>query len=212
MEDLYGGVEDEVGGSGSGVGRLDDGWEQDGVDRVDEFGRFDDEWERDGVDGGGVQADGDEEEEGVAGVSNGGEQDTEFLVQEAMTRLPSRGEVLLDLRPSDVAENHFVEEFMSHGCSCKRWGGKACSLQFTEEYVTEIRMSLKELTTSELDLVIMGQLIAFTKTGNTTSNNKHIPQERKRGHTTYYHQGKVVCQDVFRLLHGIGMKRLKNVS
>jgi hypothetical protein len=52
------------------------------------------------------------------------------IVRDAMARLPCRGDVLLEFRPCDIEESRFVSEFMRRGCSCHKWEGKACSLQF----------------------------------------------------------------------------------
>ena len=61
-------------------------------------------------------------------------------------------------------------------------------------------------------MVLMGQLIATSSNEETTSTNKKIAHERKRASTTYYHQGKAICQEMFLFVHGIGSKRLKNVK
>ena len=57
----------------------------------------------------------------------------------------------------------------------------------------------------------MGQLVATSSDGLTTSSNKKVPHERKRVHTTFHHQGKVICQEMFLFLHGVSSKRLKNI-
>ena len=50
--------------------------------------------------------------------------DTEQLVQEAMNRIPSRGEVLLELRQCEIDDNTLVHNFMTKTCSCTKWGGQ----------------------------------------------------------------------------------------
>ena len=42
-----------------------------------------------------------------------------------------------------------------------------------------MRISFKELTTSQLDMAITGQLLAFTNTSPGTSTSKKLPHERK---------------------------------
>ena len=174
------------------------------------------------VGGGGSAGAGDGDSAGVGGGDSesdgdgdGDVRDTEFLVAEAMRRLPPGMEVSLELRPCDIDEDQVVEEFMRRGCSCTKWGGKACSRQFTTEHVKATRLSMKELTTSQLDLVLMGQLMATTNTCDTTITDKkhHQSHQRKRDYTTgHWHQGKQICVEVFKFLHGIGGKRLRNVS
>ena len=101
---------------------------------------------------------------------------------------------------------------MSKGCGCKKWNGKACSEQFSIDYVKQLRVNIRELTTSELDLVIMGQLMANSNTSDTTSiDQRHKSTERKKPYTCHLHQSKVICQVMFMFFHGIGTKRLKNI-
>ena len=134
--------------------------------------------------------------------------DTEFLVAEAIQCFPSGSEVSLDLQLRDINEDRTVEEFMTVGCSCRKWSGKSCSLQFTQEHVKDTRLSCMELTRSELDLFIMGQLIACTNTSSiVTTDSRHQAQHRKRDHTNFLHQGRPICSAMFRFLHAIGTKK-----
>ena len=138
--------------------------------------------------------------------------DTEQLVQEAMNRIPSRGEVLLELRQCEIDDNTLVHNFMTKTCSCTKWGGKACSLRFTEKYVMDTRLACKGLFKPQLDMFVMGQLVAFSFSSEATSTNKKMAHERKRCYTNYHHQGKPVCQDMFRVVNAIGSKHLRNLS
>ena len=117
-----------------------------------------------------------DEDSGGAGIENEVETvtDTQELVNEALRRVPS--DVLIELRPCDIEEDKVVEDFMSKGCGCKKWNGKACSEQFSIDYVKQLRVNIRELTTSELDLVIMGQLMANSNTSATS-------QQRGKSHT-----------------------------
>ena len=139
--------------------------------------------------------------------------DTEQLVQEAMNRIPSRGEVLLELRQCEIDDNTLVHNFMTKTCSCMKWGvgggGKVCSLRFTEKYVMDTRLACKGLTKPQLDMFVMGQLVAFSFSSEATKKMAH---ERKRCYTNYHHQGKPVCQDMFRVVNATGSKHLRNLS
>ena len=160
-----------------------------------------------GGQGGGGGEDDDSDEEVVLPT------DTEFLVAEAMSRLPPGAEVSLELRPCDIDEDRVVEDFMRRGCSCRKWGGKPCSEQFSVDYIRETRLSFKDLTREQLDLILMGQLIATTNTSTITKERRHQPQMRKHGYSTgHFHQGNAICVEMFRFIHGIGEKRLRNIS
>ena len=107
---------------------------------------------------------------------------------------------------------------MTSGCGCTKARGTQCCNQFTREYVTSARETCAELTHSELDVAILGQLTAGTNTSSSLSTGMlstgrahHKETERKRVYTGYFHQGKPVCHKMFRFLHNIGEKRLKNL-
>ncbi len=144
--------------------------------------------------------------------SNGDENDTDFLVLQATARIPE-SEVSLELRLRDISEDQKVEQFMTTGCSCTKWKGNSCSFQFTSEHVKDMRLSCMELTHSELDLIIMGQVLACTNTGEHTVTDVHhiAHHDRKHQYTNFLHQGHQICIETFRFLHVVGAKRLKNI-
>ena len=107
---------------------------------------------------------------------------------------------------------------MTSGCGCTKARGTQCCNQFTREYVTSARETCAESTHSELDMAILGQLTAGTNTSSSLSTGMlstgrahHKETERKRVYTGYFHQGKPVCHKMFRFLHNIGEKHLKNL-
>ena len=67
------------------------------------------------------------------------------------------------------------------------------------------------VTTShnELDLVLLGQLVASTNTSEkVVVESGHLGKERKKAYRLY----KIVCGKTFRFLHTIGSERLKNLA
>ena len=62
----------------------------------------------------------------------------------------------------DVLESDLITKFPSTGCGCVR----KCSGQFTIEHITSMRASCTELSHSELDTMILGQLMAFVNTSS----------------------------------------------
>lgn len=134
---------------------------------------------------------------------------TDERVREAMEGLHTlTDEVTITSLPTDVAEKERVSGFMTSGCGCN----KRCSQQFSLEYVTAVRASCAELSHCELDMAILGQLMAGMNSSSTVSTSaRHKEGERHKSYTSFSHQGKPVCLCMFRFLHGIGMKRLKNL-
>ena len=134
---------------------------------------------------------------------------TEQQVQEALQNLPSAHDIQVQLRPYDTTEDVMVAQFASAGCGCS----KKCSSQFSLEYIRDMRAQCYDLTHTELDMALLGQLVASTNTsGTVVVESGHLGKERQRVYTTFYHAGKVVCGKTFRFLHTIGSKRLKNLA
>ena len=74
---------------------------------------------------------------------------------------------------SEENSNKIIEKcikFLQDGCGCAL-GGKAgsCSAEFTEETVLANLNNCLELTSGELDLVILANIQAFTRRGNISA-------------------------------------------
>ena len=108
-----------------------------------------------------------------------------------------------------------IQEFCSTGCGCKLVKGRDCSSQFAAEHYQTIRASAAELTWNELNMVLLGQVMALTSCDSQTLNSsvhRHAPKERERSTTAFHHHGHRVCKTTFRFLHGVGHHRLKAVK
>ena len=77
------------------------------------------------------------------------------------------------------------------------------------EHFRSVRCQMAELTNNELDLVVMGQVMAGCFTGERSS---HREQERGKSYTVFYHQGIKICQKTFLFLHAIGYGRFKAIK
>ena len=58
--------------------------------------------------------------------------------------------------PADTEE---LDPFLAEGCGCNR-AGQPCSSLFTKEHYEEIRLSCQDLSGNELDMVLLGQMMA----------------------------------------------------
>ena len=149
-----------------------------------------------------------DEDDDLCGLVN-----TDEYVQEALDRARIHSDIAIELLPTDIKEDKVVSDFMSIGCGCKKGiGGKPCSTQFSQEYLVSTRQSCAELSRSELDLVILGELFACTnRSSGVVTSSRHTAGERERSSTAFCHQGRPVCVKTFRILHGIGEKKFKNL-
>ena len=139
--------------------------------------------------------------------------DTEERVREAMASLHTAAcEITITSLPTDIEEGETTSSFMASECGCSKVNGKPCSKQFSLEYVASVRATCAELSHSELDMAVMGQLMAGMNTSPTVSVVAwHKEDERDKVYTALSHQGKPVCLRMFQFLHGIGKKRLRNL-
>ena len=157
---------------------------------------------------------GGEEEDGgddMDGEEGSGVRDIEEHVEEVMRHLPDNGDVIVEYRKCDEAEERQIHEFLQKSCHCSKWDCRACSGQFTYEYIREVRNSCYELSKCELDLVLKGQLMATMNTSSYISHN--TSQVRMRGYSSnHYHGGKVVCEEMFMFLYGVCRTRMKNLK
>ena len=77
---------------------------------------------------------------------------------------------------------------MSTGCGCHKLKGTPCSRQFSLSYVEEFRALCAELTPAELDMVIMGQLVARMNTSDIVFTLAwHKENDCEKCYTTFTH-------------------------
>lgn len=111
--------------------------------------------------------DDDDEEEEEADLT------TEQQVEEALQNL---GDVPVVMTPTALEEEEMVAQFRTVGCGCHR----KCSSQFSHQHIQDMRAQCFELTHTELDMVILGQLVASTNTSSDVAvESRHLKKERQ---------------------------------
>ena len=86
-----------------------------------------------------------------------------------MSAARSMEEMPIEPQTIDVDEEAAVTRFMTTGCGCHKGAhSQACTTQFSHEHVLSVRAACAELARSELDMAIMGQLMAFMHSEITT--------------------------------------------
>ncbi len=88
----------------------------------------------------------------------------------------------------DAKERENVIKYLSDGCGCI----KQCSSSFDECYLTKIRSDCAELTHDQLDLVVMGQVLAVIDSSSQTGGQKHTPTKRFRNSCQFRHKNNKV--------------------
>ena len=82
------------------------------------------------------------------------------LVAEAINRLPSS--MSSNIQSASDPQEQVVVTFVQKTYGCLKWKGKPCSSQFSAEYLGDTRSSCFKLQKNELDLLILGQLLALS--------------------------------------------------
>ena len=178
-----------------------------------------------GVNGGGEEVSGvgegmegvSEGEEGQEGVSRGGYTGDGIMevndgggTAEGEGTVP-RGPVVVsghqdvEFRDVDWAEVEKVDEFCKTGCGCSMNGATNFSMK-------HFLLTRGNAHRKELDMAIMGQVMAFTFCSEVPQNStkhRHQLKRRERNTSLFFHNGIQVCKQTFLFLHDIGDYRLR---
>lgn len=83
--------------------------------------------------------------------------------------------------------------------------GKPCSSLFSQDHYQAIQDQCVSLTRDELDLVILGQIMANIYLEDTVGERtRHAIVQRQRSRMAFFHHGRKICRATFLKLHGIG--------
>lgn len=115
---------------------------------------------------------------------------------------------------SDCAEveERCIARFAKEGCRYKHFNGKPCCTLFSVDHYQRVRDECRQLAKSELDLVVMGQLLALTQKDEMTQAKRHSPKQRQRSFTCFKHGGHDVCMATFCFLHAIGKVKFQSIK
>ena len=118
------------------------------------------------------------------------------------------------LRTGCASVDEDVTEFLERGCGCQKHGNGPCSAALSSEEVTDYRLAITELESSELDLTVLAQLHAGMNTGELLTNTRGSarPGVRQRVTFTYMFRGVHICRGMFVFLHRISRTRLYNLA
>ena len=100
-----------------------------------------------------------------------------------------------------------VRKFLQDGCKCSRGPRDGpCSSQFTEETVMSNLNNCLELSSSELDLVILANIQAV-------SRSEQVGEKRNRSpRCNFLFQSKPICREMFLKLYGLSYSRFRRLK
>ena len=118
---------------------------------------------------------------------------------------------VIDVSDCAEMEEHSIARFAKGGYKCKHFNGKPCCTTFSVDHYQRVRDECRQLSKSELDLVVMGQLLALTQ-DDMIQAKKHSPKQRQRSFTCFKHGGHDVCMETFCFLHNIGKVKFQAIK
>ena len=140
------------------------------------------------------------------------------------TRRRSRDSSFEDERPSesnshspplthDMSDVELCEKFCRLTCGCKKANGKPCSTLFPPEHFCDIRTQAALLDHEQLDVILMGSLMATVLERENVVDGRHKPIKRLKAHSSHMHHGYKVCKKTYSFLYGVGVNcRLQSIK
>ena len=124
--------------------------------------------------------------------------------------LSLQSNTMAELNSEENCSNDIFEKtakFLQDGCRCQlSCKGGPCSEQFSIETVLVNLNNCLELTSGELDLVILANIQAFT-------HIDYVGEKRNRSPRCSFHfQGRQICKDMFLHLYGVGYNRFRRLK
>ena len=114
--------------------------------------------------------------------------------QEVETGHSGGGEpVNIDFREIDYEDMAKVDEVCRNGCGCSI----NCAMQFSANHYLLTRSHAQQMHRKELDMVLMGQVMAFTFCSQAPQNStkhRHHLKNRERNTAILFHNGLRVCK------------------
>ena len=124
------------------------------------------------------------------------------------------GQTDVEIEPtlSDISETKLAEEFVAKGCGSTFLKGEQCCQQFSTEYITEVRSRCLSLSRDELEMAILGQIMANSNSSSSIVLDHGVSnKELQRSHCRYSHGGQPICRCMFQFFHIVGKTRLNNL-
>ena len=122
--------------------------------------------------------------------------------------MESSGTVGLESSVEDEEESRRIDHFIEQTCGCTTGPKKSpCSSLFSRDILLEYRGNCLQLTSSELDLVVMAQLSALRTSSHCIPPTHRGSRDSFRPHTSFMFHGIKVCQTMFLFLHVMSKQR-----
>ena len=106
-------------------------------------------------------------------------------------------------------EDKKIDTFIYKSCGCQLGlKNTPCSGLFTKEQLLDQRLVCLALEKSELDMVVLAQLQAFS---NDTEADAEQESAHRRNYIAFMFKGRRICRKTFLFLHALSLKRYRNL-
>ena len=122
-----------------------------------------------------------------------------------------------EVRTEDVDEDQTTEQFFRETCYCTLGkNNNPCSMELCRKHAVEYRQQCFELSKDELDMAVLGELAALRRREPTISIVSDFDRQKKRRitprpYTAFRFGDMPICKNSFLFLHGMTLKRFKNL-
>ena len=108
---------------------------------------------------------------------------------------------------SDLSEKAKVTAFATNTCRCRFGEGeKPCSASLSMDEFVESRNNCHELTSTKLDLVILGAIQSLLNCNESSISGRSY-KHRQQTHMAFYYHGKRICKQTFLFLRCLNKNR-----
>ena len=112
-----------------------------------------------------------------------------------------------DSSETDLSEKAKINTFYTNTCNCKLGeSDQACSRSLSLSDFTDSRNNCHELSSTELDFVILGAIQSSLNCSNVSVSGRS-EKNRKQLRMTFFYHGKRICRTTFLFLHCIGKNK-----
>ena len=121
--------------------------------------------------------------------------------------IDSDNDLEFDFSEVDKSERAKVEAFISESCGCTQGDqGKPCSSTIQTEDIIDCRNNCFELSSTELDLVILGTIHSSLNC-DEVSNSGRTEKKRQRTRMPFYFHNHRICLKTFLFMHRLHKTR-----
>ena len=134
-----------------------------------------------------------------------GERETEE--KRAAQKVKMKRNSCIEMGEAELSEKEKIEKFIVDTSKCKlEEQGAACSTILSRDDFYDRRNNCQELSSAELDLVILGVIQSSLHCGDVSLSGRK-GKHRERTRMVFFYHGRRICKETFLFLHSASRTR-----